>query len=468
MPTRGSQSLCCRTRRVRARAQIGRVAGATLAVAALALVFADDARAQSCGAPLSSTCINADNLWPHAGSSRFLTLGGTETTARGEVGFGVYTTYLSRPIVLTTDSGGSPTTDYAIDNQINASFLFTYGVSDRLELDAIVPVTLSQTGTGASPLTGGGSLETSGVRDFRFGLTYAFVPRKRVDVDAYAWADAPRPSVWGLTGRFEMSAPTGDTSNFSSDGYAVWSPSLTGDYRRGSWFAATEVGLRLRPAQELQGARVGSQAFFGLGLGHDLLPRELLSVVAEAYLLPTFAEQHTITAPPDVIGTVSSPNGQYIVPAEWMLSVRTAPLVGGDLQVQAGGGGSIPFSSDAPITNPRFRFSLSVRYAPLGHDSDGDGIPDRDDKCPFVHGLAGNPAGEGCPASAERETVDLTATPPEPAPAPALASPPTAAPAGQPAPAPTPGTPSAAPPPPPAPPIPPAPAPPPPPPRPSP
>src|ERR1700685_195472 len=107
------------------------------------------ASADACNSGFYSTCINDDNLWPHAGSSHFLTLGGTETTARGEVGFGLYTTYLSRPIVLSTPSGGATTTDYAIDNQINANFLFTYGVSDRLELDAVLPTTLSQTGTGA-------------------------------------------------------------------------------------------------------------------------------------------------------------------------------------------------------------------------------------------------------------------------------------------------------------------------------
>ena len=388
---------------------------ASLLLATLLSARAKPARADNCTTPLTSTCINDDNLWPHAGSSRFMTLGGTETTARGEIGFGLYTSYLSRPISLQTDSGGASTTDYAVDNQINTSFLFAYGVSDRLELDAIVPVTLSQTGVGASPLTGASSgLQTSAVRDFRFGFAYALIPRKRVDLQAYKHADVPRPSVWSLTGRLELSAPTGDTNGFASDGYAVWSPSVAADYRRGPWFAGSELGLRLRKTEELQGARVGSQAFIGLGIGRDILPRELLSVVAEAYVLPTFSEQHTISAPGDIIGTESTPNGKYIAPAEWMLSVRSAPMFGGDVQLQAGGGGSIPFSSDAPITNPRFRFSLSVRYAPLGHDSDGDGVLDKDDKCPHVHGVPGNPAGDGCPASAEHEQVDLTGTPVEP------------------------------------------------------
>jgi hypothetical protein len=359
-----------------------------------------------------STCINADTLWPHAGSTRFLTLGGTETTARGEVGVGLATTYLSRPVLLQTNGGGAPATDYAIDNQVNTSFMFTYGVSDRLELAVIVPITLSQSGAGASALTGGTSgLETTGTRDVRFGLAYALVPHRRVAPTTDIPGDAPPPNAWGVTARFEMSAPTGDTSSFASDGYAVWSPGVTADFRHGRWFAGGELGLRLRRTEELEGARVGSQALVGVGGGIDLLPRELLSVIAEAYALPTFSEQHSISVPADAIGTVSTPNGQYIAPAEWMLSVRTAPLFGGDLQLQLGGGGPIPLSSDAPITNPRFRFALSVRYAPLARDTDGDGVPDRDDACPLVRGIAGNPAGNGCPPSAELERVDLTGAP---------------------------------------------------------
>src|SRR6185295_10106618 len=87
-------------------------------------------------------------------------------------------------------------------------------------------------------------------------------------------------------------------------------------------------------------------------------------------------------------------NGKHIVPAEWMLSVRSAPFRGGDVALQAGGGGAIPFG-DA-FTAPRFRFVLGIAYAPRSIDSDGDGVRDADDRCPS---LAGPPAGTdpGCP-----------------------------------------------------------------------
>jgi hypothetical protein len=80
-----------------------------------------------------------------------------------------------------------------------------------------------------------------------------------------------------------------------------------------------------------------------------------------------------------------------------MASVRTAPLAGGDLAIQLGGGGALPLG-DVPVTVPRFRFVLSVVFAPLGHDSDGDGIEDREDQCPGKPGPASSGLGRGCPS----------------------------------------------------------------------
>ena len=63
---------------------------------------------------------------------------------------------------------------------------------------------------------------------------------------------------------------------------------------------------------------------------------------------------------------MSTPNGQYIAPAEWQLAVRTAPLRGGDLSIQVGGGGGIPLTSD--VGDHRRRSSAS-RWASAGRRS---------------------------------------------------------------------------------------------------
>ena len=44
--------------------------------------------------------------------------------------------------------------------------------------------------------------------------------------------------------------------------------------------------------------------------------------------------------------------------------------------------GAFPLTSDVGITTPKFRFTLGIRWAPLAHDTDGDGVLDASDRCP--------------------------------------------------------------------------------------
>jgi hypothetical protein len=168
---------------------------------------------------------------------------------------------------------------------------------------------------------------------------------------------------FGLAARLEVSAPTGDDDQLAGEGTGVYVPSLSADWRIGRSFVAGEVGARIRPTNELEGARIGTELVTALGLGYDILPRGLLTGVLEAWALPDFAEQHTIsiTGP----ATVSTPNGSTIAPAEWQLSARTSPLPGGDFAIQLGGGGDLALTNGA-VTTPRFRFTLGLRWAPTG------------------------------------------------------------------------------------------------------
>jgi hypothetical protein len=330
-----------------------------LASAAMATSCAGGARADDCSGLLSA-CIDSDVLWPHAGPSRFVAIGATQTLGERQLGFGLVSTYLSRPIVLHTSTPGAGDTDQAaIDNQIDGTFLWAYGVSRRLELDLAVPITHYQDGDGLAPITGGGSLKNSAIRDLRFGPVYALLPRERL-------ASGP-----GLVARFDVVAPTGDHTQFAGERAAVFAPSVSADWRFGRLYAGAEFGARVRPVAQLLGARVGTQLLGALGVGFDILPRELLSAQLEAWALPGTVGQADVT----LLGGVysSNPNGTLVVPAEWQLSVRTAPLRHGDFSVVAGGGGGIPLTQDA-ITTPRFRFTLGVRWAPEGRE-DRDAAP---------------------------------------------------------------------------------------------
>ncbi len=306
-----------------------------------------------------SPCINDDTLWPHAGPSRFQAVGGSDTTAAGQLGFGLQASYLSRPIVLQLQSPGGGTQAYAINDQANATFLFSYGVERRLELDLALPLTLGQGGTGLAPVTGGAGLNDTAVRDMRFGFTYALARgahRER----------AAQDETWGLAARFEVSAPTGDRDQFAGERSGVFVPSLSGDARIGRFFGAAEVGARIRPITQLLGARVGTQLLGELGVGFDLAADGRLSAELEAWALPTLVSQsgsEEVAPAAHTLPTGPSSGGATLIPAEWQLSLRGLPLASRELSVLLGGGGAL----DDSLGTPRMRFTLSVRWTPSAH-----------------------------------------------------------------------------------------------------
>jgi hypothetical protein len=327
-------------RRVLARALAG----------SLLLASAREARAQQCSNPLISTCINSDTYWPHAGPQRFAAVGSGDTVKTRQIAFGLMTTYLSRPIIVGTPSPGDPgTKHFAIDNQVNTNFLFAYGVTDRLQFDIGVPITLVQNGAGVSPLTGGQRVSDTAVRDMRFGYAWALEPREK-------------PEGLALVHRFTLSAPVGDNNAFAGEPGAVFVPSLAVDYRVWKLFFGGDFGARIRKVTELAGARIGTQITTALGAGFDVLPRDLLSVTLEGRSFINLAEQHESGQSP--FGIHSTPNGKWIAPTEWTAGVRSAPVLDGNLSFFLGGGGPIPITNGA-VTVPRFRFMLGITYAPV-------------------------------------------------------------------------------------------------------
>jgi len=346
-----------------------------------------------CSTPVVSPCIDSDTFWPHAGPSEFLTVGGTETVEANRFAAGLVASYASRPIVLQLPSApDSPRP--AVDNQLDATFLFAFGVTDRLELDLALPVTVYQDGAGTSPLTGSSSdVPSTASRDLRFGATYTLLARP----NKHPWRhDA---SGFGLAARFEAVAPTGDDDAFATGGGGVYAPSLALDYRSYRLSLGAEIGARIRPESDFVGARIGTQGVFAAGVGLDVLKRhDLLTFTAELRALPVFTQQASVTQTPS--GLATSANGTYIVPLEWMVTARTAPIEGGDLSFQLGVGGGIPTSTDSnggvfdPVTVPRLRIALAIEFAPRGRDTDEDGVPDAIDRCPLEPGPKST---GGCP-----------------------------------------------------------------------
>ena len=371
--------------------RVVRASATAAAFASTSLLLGGSAEAQSTCGSGGSACVNSDTFWPSPGPSRFSQVSGTSTVNAGDLGISLVTSYQSRPIVLRTASpgpSGAGTDSYAVDNQVTTSFLWQYGITRALAFDAALPITLGQSGDGLAALTSGPGLKFTAIRDFRFGVALALVPRERVDVETTRKKHGPGHD-YAVTMRLGVSAPIGDKAELASERTAVFMPAVAADYRVGPVLVGAELGARVRPVTDILGARIGTQLTSGLGVGVDVLPRELLTFSLETRVLYNLPEQADVTRAAG--GLVATPNGKYLFPAEWMLSARTAPLASGDVSLTFGGGGGL--STDT-VTVPRFRFVLGIVYAPQGRDSDGDGILDKLDACP--HEKARGEPRDGC------------------------------------------------------------------------
>lgn len=351
------------------------------------------AAARDCSPPSRlSTCVDADTLLQHAGAARFIGVGGVDLLEPMQLGFGAMTSYQKRPIVLTFASPDPAGTKvYAVDDQTNTTFLWGFGLTRWLELDVAMPITLYQTGSGVSAYTNQNTapLSRSVFRDPRIGVAFAILPHGR----------SPKEPVnpLAIAARFDLALPVGGTGQFAGSSTATAIPSISAEYRAGRIIAAAEVGARIRGTTQLSNARIGSQISAAVGAGFDILSRERLTAMLEANTLVGLVKQTDLTRDPSTGSVIESESSRAHAPAEWMASVRSAPLLGGDVSFHIGAGTGLPLTSTS-VTEPLVRVVAGVRYAPLGRDADGDGIADRDDKCPNdPEDIDGFEDSDGCP-----------------------------------------------------------------------
>jgi hypothetical protein len=291
-----------------------------------------------------STCIDANALWIPAGRPRFAAIAPAIPMPDGVFAFGAALVYLSRPIVLVAPSPDPEGREIrVVDDRVDASLLWAYAPSARLELTLATPFVLNQNGAGGEGVASQSAppLARTAARDPRIGAGYAIG-----DWDGAA-----------LQARTELTLPLGEEQLYAGDGSFVLAPSLAAALALGPFFAGAELGARLRKSVPLADVRFGSQAVAALGAGVDLLPAERLSFGVEAIVMPSLVRQERAR------GDAS------LVPAEWLASVRSAPLSDRALLLQLAGGTGLPlFDDELALTSPRFRLLLAVRYAPVGKD----------------------------------------------------------------------------------------------------
>jgi hypothetical protein len=267
-------------------------------------------------------------------------------------------TYLTRPITIVAASPDPSGREIRVlDDVLDGSVHGAYAPAPHLELLLAVPFTIARSGTGVGGITTQAPTSAGGAAlgDVRVGAGHDLFDTRSDDL-----------VVHGMS-RLQLALPTG--GDLAGSRGPTVAPSFVFDGSIGAFDIATEHGLRLRAASDLGGSRLGSQWFSSLGVGFRPLASGRLAFALEAFLLPSLiSQQHTLPDGTRVEAT--------LVPAEWMLSVRTRPVK--ELTLKLGAGTSIPLSEEtrrrpdgteasdtfAGMTSPRFRAALVVTYVP--------------------------------------------------------------------------------------------------------
>jgi OmpA-OmpF porin, OOP family len=256
---------------------------------------------------------------------------------------------------------------------VNASF----SVQDRLLISVLVPVAVVQSGD--SPSVPGASLPSptsAEIGDVRVGLRVRMI------------GDDEDPFQLGIGGNLYI--PTAPGSSFAGEGAVRAEPELLtgGRFHAGvTWVWSAYGGVMVRPSHN------PTMIVYGGGVAVSLW-NDRLQFGPEAYASTpiqgsTYSLTQTVTIPADV-----STNAELLVGAKVRMF---RDLVAG---------WAVGPGLTTAIGTPDVRFVGSIGWAPgvprsAAHaeaDSDGDGIPDAADACPYAFGpRSADPRKNGCP-----------------------------------------------------------------------
>lgn len=348
-----------------------------LNVAALGLLFASSAGAQE-QAGYASNHFN-----PSERGSRWFVLDTLDIEGNGRLAIGMVNDYSYRSLVLYRGSG--TVENSVVRNQYIAHLGASMTVADRVRIGVGVPLQLFADGHAA---TIGGVLHRP-AEDVSVGDV-------RLSLDARLLGD-PRSSAILAVGS-EFFLPAGTPSAYTGDGKPRALPRVLFAGEAGMFAYAARVGFQIRERNEAWGeGQIGSGLVFGASGGVLLLDRKML-------------------VGPEVFGSTVTANSRAFdartTPVEGILGAHYD--LGENLRVGAGVGAGFTRGYGAPV----FRGLVSFEWVPgdakpeapkadATADKDNDGVPDKDDACPFIAGpKSDDMLKNGCPpADADRDGV---------------------------------------------------------------
>jgi outer membrane protein OmpA-like peptidoglycan-associated protein len=266
-------------------------------------------------------------------------------------GAGLILHYAKNPLIA---SSGRDKLGDAVDDRLTGSLLLSLGLLRWLEVGLALPVSFWNDKS-TDLLTGASA---AGLGMLRFQLKFRLLTEGLHGV--------------GLAFLPVFLFPTGDRDAFLGQSGVVFSPALL--VERHVWRLRFLVNIGYTVRQEARFLTIGvdDELFWKIGVGWRALDK-----------LEVGAEIAGATAAASPFGRDERHN-----PMELLVGARV--LLSDRLQIYAGLGPGLTYGYGSPT----IRLFAGVVYAPHERDTDGDGVPDRIDRCPREAGPARY---QGCP-----------------------------------------------------------------------
>jgi len=305
-----------------------------------ATLLASEARAQEGSLPVQQFAPAP------GGDNNYVTTQGTGTLPGLTPSFGVYLNYAHDPLILRRLSNDEQVS--LIEHHLQLDLIAALGLTDFLEIGLAIPMTLYQAAG-----DDGTTLRPNDVDSFTTGDIRLY-PKIAITHD---------PEGFGLAFLALVTLPTGSPENLQGNESITIEPRLVGQMAFGEQFRiGLSVGAILRPEkQQLFNIDLGTELTFGAGIEYKIDP-EAFGLILEGY--------GKISLESD---TQAEEN-----PIEVALAARFWPAKEHALTLGVARGLTEGYGS------PDFRVYLGYNFTSKEDDDpDGDGIKNKDDKCPY-------------------------------------------------------------------------------------
>jgi outer membrane protein OmpA-like peptidoglycan-associated protein len=276
-----------------------------------------------------------------------------DTHAPLQFGVGLILHYSQSPLIAIAPTARDKVGDF-VSNRLTGEITLSLGLLRWLELGAALPVALANDQNAGLQ----GESAVTGLASMRFQLKLRLLAEGLHGI--------------GLSFLPVLILPTGNNHAFLGQNGVVFSPTLLFERHFGIARLLANLGYTFREEARFLNLSVDDQIFWRFGLG--LRVHDYVELGAELFG-----------------GTpAASPFGSDVGgdPLELLFGARFLPT--SHWQVQLGGGPGL----SRGFGTPSFRLFAGLVFAPHELDTDGDGVPDRIDRCPTE---PGSPKNQGCP-----------------------------------------------------------------------